>query len=100
LADEDVEIRRAAALACGMKEDRSHVPDLIPLLDDPEPAVGRAAYVALKHLTGQDFGPPASATAAEKSAAIQKWKTWWSKASGSKGRQWQRYQCHKTGFNY
>src|SRR5205085_2300872 len=37
LKDDDPEIRRAASLACAMKDDKSHVPDLIPLLDDSEP---------------------------------------------------------------
>jgi len=76
---EDAEIRRATALACAMKEDRSHVTDLIPLLEDPEVTVARAAHVALKSLTGQDFGPTANATAVERTQAVAAWKTWWDK---------------------
>src|SRR5262249_17017673 len=59
LADEDPEIRRAVALACAMKEDKGHVPDLIGLLGDRDPMVARSAHVALKMLTGKDFGPAA-----------------------------------------
>jgi hypothetical protein len=79
LRDEDLEIRRAAALACEMKDDRAHVARLIDLLDDPEPPVARAAHVALKGLTRQDFGPPADATRAERAQAVASWKAWWAK---------------------
>lgn len=67
LRDPLAEVRRAAALACAMKEDKAHVPDLIRLLDDPEPAVPPAARAALKSLTGQDLGPTA-----------ETWRRWWS----------------------
>jgi hypothetical protein len=77
LKDDDPEIRRAAALACAMKDDKSHVPDLIPLLDDPEPLVGRAAHAALKSLSSQDFGPAKDASPNERKQAIAAWKGWW-----------------------
>jgi hypothetical protein len=68
LGDEDAEIRRAAALATAMKECRTLIPKLIALLRDPEPAVVRAAHVALKELSGQDFGPHPD-----------DWSEWWRK---------------------
>lgn len=77
LRDEDLEIRSAAALACGMQEDKGYVVDLIELLTDPETRVSRAAYVALKSLSGQDFGPAADATAADRAAAAARWRSWW-----------------------
>ena len=46
LKDDDAEIRRAAAVACAMKDEKSFVPDLIEILDDPEPIVSRAAMAA------------------------------------------------------
>jgi hypothetical protein len=80
LQDEDVEMRRAAARACAMKADPGPIPDLINRLDDPEPAVARAAHAALKELAdGKDFGPAADAGQAERQAAITAWKAWWSK---------------------
>ncbi len=79
LRDDDAEIRRAAAYACAMKEDRAHVPDLIPLLSDAEPMVTLAGRTALKNLTGQDFGPDADARPGDKTKAILAWKDWWSK---------------------
>src|SRR5262249_27700502 len=79
LTDEDVEMRRAAALACGMKEDKQYVPDLIPRPEDRAARGARAAQGALKHLTKEDFGPAAKASPAERAAAIDRWKTWWNR---------------------
>jgi hypothetical protein len=76
MEDEDAELRRAAALACAMKEDTATVGKLIELLADRERTVERAAYVALKELTKQDFGPAADADAAAKAEAIKNWKAW------------------------
>lgn len=79
LQDTDAEVRSAAALACGMKEDKAHVPDLIGLLNDADRRVGRAAQVALKSLTKQDFGPASDATKEERDASINAWRAWWKK---------------------
>jgi HEAT repeat protein len=79
LKDDDPEIRRAASLACAMKDDKSHVPDLIPLLEDPEPLVARAAHAALRSLSNQDFGPAKDASAKDRAQAIEAWKGWWAK---------------------
>ena len=69
--DQDAEIRRAAALAAAMKEDKTLIPALILLLEDPEPAVTRAAHAALKDLSGEKLGPSAD-----------EWKAWWKKREG------------------
>ncbi len=57
LGNESPELRCAAALALGMKDDKDHISELIDLLDDPESSVVRAAHVALERLTGRDFAP-------------------------------------------
>ncbi len=82
LQDDNLEMRRAAALAAAMKEDKAHVPRLIELLEDPELSVSRAAYAALKSLSGKDFGPPAEATRAERDKAVAAWRDWWKKQGG------------------
>jgi hypothetical protein len=82
LRDDNPEVRRAAALACCMKDDRGHVPRLIELLEDPEPAVPRAAYAALKGLSGQDFGPGVQAGPAELARAVAAWRAWWAGQAG------------------
>jgi hypothetical protein len=83
LKDAAAEVRRASALACAMKEDRAAIPDLIATLDDKDPWVVRAAAVGLRSLTGQDFGPSATATAEERTKAVAAWKAWWKKAGGT-----------------
>jgi hypothetical protein len=82
LHDEAPEIRRAAALACAMKDEKEFIPELAKLLEDQEPSVVRAAYSALKALTGQDFGPAANASSESRSRAAAAWKEWWQKQSG------------------
>jgi hypothetical protein len=79
LADDAPEVRRAAALACAMKDDKTNVRRLIDLLEDKEPTVARAAYASLKSLTGRDFGPAANATRNEIREAVSAWRDWWSK---------------------
>jgi hypothetical protein len=79
LEDEDAEIRRAAALAGAMKESKLLIPNLIPLLRDPETHVVRAAHAALKSLTDQDFGPALNASREDRDLAVRKWFEWWAK---------------------
>jgi hypothetical protein len=56
LPDEDAEIRRAAARACGLKRLRSSIPALVKLLRDPQESVIKAAHESLKTLAGADLG--------------------------------------------
>jgi len=67
LGDDDPEIRRAAALACGRKKDRALVPDLITVLDDAEPADAVPIEEALHNLTGEQQDGAAA------------WRAWWEK---------------------
>ena len=77
--DEDSKLRRAAVLAMAMKDDKTHLPDLVAALLDDEEVVIRAAKAGLKSVTGQDFGPAINATAGEKKLAVASWNDWLSK---------------------
>jgi hypothetical protein len=77
LRDTDREIRRAAALACAMKDDKDHVPDLIEALTDGDGEVVKACRAALRSLTEKDFGPSAGANAADRAKAAAEWRAWW-----------------------
>jgi hypothetical protein len=77
LRDPNREIRRAAAIACAIKEDKTRVPDLIDGLSDTDPVVSRAAHASLKSLTGKDFGPEPDAPPADVAKAAAAWKAWW-----------------------
>jgi len=85
LADQHPEVRRAALLGLALRESKSSVPRMIDLLRDPQPVVARAAYAALKHVSGQDHGPPLNATEADLEKAVADWRDWWRKTS-AKGR--------------
>jgi|GEM_PF-5525831 HEAT repeat protein len=79
LADENLEIRIAAAHACAIKGSKTLVPQLIPLLRDTRDGVAEAAHQALKELSGQDFGPKAHASREERLKATRQWSDWWNK---------------------
>lgn len=66
LGFDDPELRRAAVLALGNKEDKDHVSELIDLLEDPDPSVVDAVHVVLTRLTSPDTR---TKTAPEKRAA-------------------------------
>lgn len=76
LGDENPELRRAAALALGMKDDKDHIGDLINMLEDPEPLVVHAVQASLKSLTAQD-------AATEDHAEAQPARTPFSRAQAS-----------------
>jgi hypothetical protein len=82
LHEPDSELRRAAALACAMKEEKTLIPDLIGLLDQSESRVARAAHASLKALTGQDLGPSDESSKEEKTKAVVQWRQWWAKNGG------------------
>jgi hypothetical protein len=75
----ETELRRASALACAMKDDKAHVPDLIDALTDKDDSVVLAAKAGLKSLTGKDFGPASGASAEQKAAARAQWRAWYAK---------------------
>jgi HEAT repeat protein len=79
LRDQSDEVRRAAALACAMKEEKALIPDLIDLLADPKPRVGRAARASLMALSHEDFGPTDSAAKDRVTKAAELWRQWWVK---------------------
>ncbi|HTU19160.1 MAG TPA: HEAT repeat domain-containing protein [Gemmataceae bacterium] len=83
LQEDNVEVRRAAALACGRKIAKEHIPDLLQLLDDPEMDVVQSARVALAELTGEDFGPTRDADRSDRGKAVSDWRKWW---KGNQGR--------------
>jgi len=73
----DPELRRGAALAAAMKDDKSLIPDLIDRLLDDEEFVARAARAGLKSLSeGKDFGPANGASKSEREAAAKAWREW------------------------
>ncbi len=76
LGDPDPELRRAACLAAGMKEDKLLIPALIERITDPADTVVRAAKASLKSISQTDFGPPSEADDEAKVKAAAQWRSW------------------------
>ena len=57
LKDANAEVRRGRRLACALKEDAGLTGDLIAASTTRNPGWPVSAGVALRQLTGQDFGP-------------------------------------------
>jgi HEAT repeat protein len=77
LREENLEMRRAAASACGRKRDVTLTPRLIPLISDTDAEVAATAYASLKALTDHDFGPRADADPSQRAEAERAWQEWW-----------------------
>jgi hypothetical protein len=77
LEDDNPEVRRSSAAACGSKEEKQLIPQLITCLSDKQSMVVRAAHESLKSLSGKDFGPNDETDGAQKAQAILAWRSWW-----------------------
>lgn len=82
LGDPDQGVRRVAVWALARTEDLAMVPLLAEMLRDPEPMVVREARIGLRLLSRKidAFGPPDSATAAQRDEAAKAWKSWYESA--------------------
>jgi hypothetical protein len=76
LHDADREVRRAAIAASAARKEAALAPDLVALLQDPQPLLAEKAHAALRQLTGQDFGPADDAPPDDRSRAVAAWRAW------------------------
>jgi hypothetical protein len=76
LEDDLAEVRRAAVLGVAMRDSKAHLPRMIDMLEDPDPAVVPAVVAALRSLSGKDFGPNLNAAQDERDEAIARWREW------------------------
>jgi hypothetical protein len=70
--------RAQAVAVVGRQHDLSRVPDLIEMLDDPDPGVRLLAGATLRDLTGRDSGYEAWAPPEQRRAQVLDWRRWWS----------------------
>jgi hypothetical protein len=80
MQDPDRELRWAAAVAAGSKRKdqlRELAEALIALVADQDAQTAQAARASLKKLTGEDFGPEATAAPADRVKALTAWRKWW-----------------------
>ena len=76
LADPEPELRRAAAVAAGVKREAELAPSLADRAADADDEVAQAARLALRIISGRDFGPQPGADAAAKQKARGDWVKW------------------------
>lgn len=77
IQDINDEVKKTAIILCGVLRLHQSIPDLIILLCDADLEVQKEAAVALKKITGQDFGFKATESRKSKIDAIEKWSSWW-----------------------
>lgn len=76
LENPDPEMRRAAALGVYMGDEKTLIPKVIALLGDEAEIVWRAARLALKELSGKDYGPKPGDSLAQRKRAVADWEAW------------------------
>ncbi|MBI1853459.1 MAG: HEAT repeat domain-containing protein [Planctomycetes bacterium] len=75
LEDANSTTRALAAMVIGRTGSETSIRLLVPLLEDPEVEVREEAIEGLYHITHDDLGFEADAPAAERAAAVAKWKS-------------------------
>jgi HEAT repeat protein len=83
LAAGDRELRYATAQIAGRNKTWPLVPDLIALLNDPDPLVVQRARQSLRQITTRDIGPEVGASRLGRLEVVADWQAWW-KAQGVK----------------
>jgi hypothetical protein len=86
LADENVEIRAAAASAAGYKGSPL-CPELAKAVADKNPLVAANAHQSLVKLSGEDLGPADGAKFAERFTASKRWTRWIDERHATRGGQ-------------
>ncbi len=77
LSDQDGDIRYAGLLLMGLPQESRVVPTAVEMLEDPDEDNRRFALSVLVQVAGRDFGFRPGGDAAERRAAVDRWKSWW-----------------------
>ena len=72
----DPRVRMKAAYLAAEKDRRDLLGELVENLSDPDESVRFISGIALKRLTGQDFGYLSYGEVDERASAIERWKRW------------------------
>ena len=76
LEHRDPRVRLQAAEQAVSQGRTDLLPDLVDALEDRDPAVRMFASVALRKLTGKDFGFKPHGSPAERQEAVRQWRVW------------------------
>lgn len=80
--------RSSCARALGEAGSVEAVPDLLPLLEDPETPVRFEAGRALVSITSFDLSFDAYASPQERQLSVERWKRWWRDHQGKPRKEW------------
>lgn len=79
LRDEDLFVRMATTRALMDLSAKAGVPGLIDTLEDASSPVREAAMVALRRITGREFGFEPQAAVSQRATRVKAWREWWNK---------------------
>ncbi len=79
LRDEDLFVRMATTRALMDLSAKAGVPGLIDTLEDASSPVREAAMVALRRITGREFGFEPQASVSQRATRVKAWREWWNK---------------------
>jgi hypothetical protein len=77
LRDPNPAVRQKAAREAGARGDERFVPELIELLDDPDPGVRLTAHGALERLTGRRPASRPYDEPARRREEVESWRAWY-----------------------
>jgi hypothetical protein len=83
LHDPDPRRRTDAIVTAARSRDTKHVPQMIELLADPDPAVRLVVGASLRDLTGHDTGYVAYAPPEVLRQQVLAWRAWWASRSSA-----------------
>jgi hypothetical protein len=96
----DPRVRMQAAFLAAEKDRRDLLAELVENLSDPDESVRFISGIALKRLTGQDFGYLSYGEVDERASAIERWKAWLSlPVAPEKGRERSETAPRSAGFS-
>ena len=78
---DDPSARTRALRSAVERNDRSAIPDMIEMLDSPDPAHRLLAIGALQRMTGQTLDYDYAATEHQREQAIRRWLQWWKQSN-------------------
>jgi HEAT repeat protein len=81
LKDPNAAVRQKAATVASRSGDWAFVPDLIEMLDDPDPGVRLVAGAGLAEITGRDTGYRAYAEPSQRREQVESWRAWYTARS-------------------
>jgi hypothetical protein len=79
LADKEREMQSATLTVCKQRKLKVLTPELIALLEAPNPAIAEQSRELLQQFASRNLGPRVGATPEQRREAVGAWRAWWDK---------------------